>query len=116
VRNKVFSDLTNVDGSAVYTSFMGGIYFNDVFVPGNTAALIFGQPLYAESTGGAATIAPNIPGFFRFARPFYLEAYYRFEVNDNISITPGVFAVFNPASNSENNTAIVGVLRASFSF
>jgi Carbohydrate-selective porin, OprB family/S-layer homology domain len=107
---------TNVNGSAIYTSFMGGIHFSDVFAPGNTAALIFGQPLYAESTGGNALIAPNVPGVFKFARPFHVEAYYRFKVNDNISITPGVFAVFNPESNSENNTAVVGVLRASFKF
>lgn len=106
----------NVEGSAVYTSFMGGIHFSDVFAPGNTAALIFGQPLYAESTGGNASIAANIPGVFKFARPFHLEAYYRFKVSDNISVTPGVFAVFNPESNSENNTAVVGVLRASFTF
>jgi hypothetical protein len=106
----------NTNGSAVYTSFMGGIHFSDVFAPGNTAAIIFGQPLYAESTGGAASIAPNVPGLFKFARPFHVEAYYRFRVNDNISVTPGVFAVFNPESNSENNTAVVGVLRASFTF
>ncbi len=106
----------NTNGSAVYTSFMGGIHFSDVFAQGNTAALIFGQPLYAESTGGAASIAPNVPGLFKFARPFHVEAYYRFRVNDNISVTPGVFAVFNPESNSENNTAVVGVLRASFTF
>ncbi|MGB8702275.1 MAG: iron uptake porin [Thermosynechococcaceae cyanobacterium] len=107
---------TNVDGSAVYTSFMGGIHFSDVFAPGNTAALIFGQPLYAESTGGNARIAANVPGVFKFARPFHVEAYYRFKVNDNISVTPGVFAVLNPESNSENDTAVIGVLRASFTF
>jgi hypothetical protein len=106
----------NVNGSAVYTSFMGGVHFSDVFVPGNTAAIIFGQPLYAESTGGNASIAANIPGVFKFARPFHVEGYYRFKVNDNVSVTPGVFAVFNPESNSENNTAVVGVLRASFTF
>jgi Carbohydrate-selective porin, OprB family/S-layer homology domain len=107
---------TNANASAVYTSFMGGIQFSDVFAPGNTAALIFGQPLYVESTGGTATIAPNVPGVFKFARPFQVEAFYRLKVNDNISITPGVFAVFNPESNSANNTAIVGVIRTSFTF
>ena len=107
---------TNTSASAIYTSFMGGIQFSDVFAPGNTAALIVGQPLYAESTGRAATIAPNVPGVFKFARPFQVEAFYRFKVNDHISITPGVFAVFNPESNSANETAIVGVIRTSFTF
>ncbi|MGB7413496.1 MAG: iron uptake porin, partial [Thermosynechococcaceae cyanobacterium] len=109
-------DPVNANGSAAYTSFMGGIHFSDVFAEGNTAALIAGQPLYAESTGGSAAISPDIPGVFNSARPFHIEGYYRFKVNDNISITPGVFAVFNPESNSENSTAVVGVVRASFTF
>jgi hypothetical protein len=106
----------NVNGSTVYTSFMGGVHFSDVLAPGNTAAIIFGQPLFAESTGDNAAIAANVPRVFKFARPFHVEGYYRFKVNDNISVTPGVFAVFNPESNSENNTAVVGVVRASFTF
>ncbi|KAB8321223.1 carbohydrate porin, partial [Tolypothrix campylonemoides VB511288] len=45
-----------------------------------------------------------------------LEAYYRFKVSDNISITPGAFVLFNPESDSRNDTTTVGVLRTTFTF
>jgi hypothetical protein len=69
-----------------------------------------------QFTGGNAAIAANTPGGFKFARPVHVEGYYRFKVNDNVSVTSGVFAVFNPESNSENKTTVGGVLRASFTF
>ncbi|MGI0479869.1 iron uptake porin [Geminocystis sp. CENA526] len=45
-----------------------------------------------------------------------VEGNYRFPVTDNISITPGVYAVFNPNQDDSNNTAVVGVLRTVFQF
>ncbi|MCA6622312.1 MAG: carbohydrate porin, partial [Pseudanabaena sp. M165S2SP1A06QC] len=48
--------------------------------------------------------------------PYQLEALYRFRVSKNISITPGVFFVFNQGSNTANGTATVGVIRTTFSF
>ncbi|MDX2239625.1 MAG: carbohydrate porin, partial [Leptolyngbyaceae cyanobacterium bins.302] len=45
-----------------------------------------------------------------------VEAFYRFRINDNIAITPGVFVLFNPEGNSANNTQYVGVVRTTFTF
>jgi carbohydrate-selective porin OprB len=47
---------------------------------------------------------------------YHLEGYYKFKVNDNISITPGAFVLFNPEGNSRNDTTYMGVLRTSFTF
>jgi BMFP domain-containing protein YqiC len=41
---------------------------------------------------------------------------YRFPVSDNIEIAPGVYAVFNPNGNPNNDTTFVGMLRTTFSF
>ncbi|MBL1179378.1 MAG: carbohydrate porin [Pantanalinema sp. GBBB05] len=46
----------------------------------------------------------------------HLETFYRWRVNDNISITPGVFVVTNPGHISDNNTIVIGTLRTTFSF
>lgn len=46
----------------------------------------------------------------------HLEAFYRYRVTDNISITPGLFVIFNPEHNSANNTQLVGLIRTTFSF
>jgi len=47
---------------------------------------------------------------------YLLEALYMFPLNDNIAITPGVFAVINPNHIDTNDTVIVGSLRTTFKF
>ncbi|KYC35285.1 S-layer protein [Scytonema hofmannii PCC 7110] len=102
-----------VDASTTFTSWMAGLHFSDLFGKGNNAGIIFGQPLYRTSAEGDARLANT--GVDR-AVPYHLEAYYRFKVNDNISITPGAFVLFNPEGDSRNDTTTVGVLRTTFTF
>ncbi|WP_052290145.1 iron uptake porin [Scytonema millei] len=47
---------------------------------------------------------------------YHVEAFYRFQVNDYISVTPGFWVVFNPENNSDNSNQYVGVIRTSFNF
>lgn len=96
--------------STTITSWMAGLYFTDLFKEGNSAGILFGQPIYRTDAGGAATL-PNDR-----TTPYHLEAYYRFQVTDNISITPGAFVLFNPEGNDNNETTTVGVLRTTFIF
>ncbi|MEH2308200.1 iron uptake porin [Nostoc sp.] len=103
----------SVNASTTFTSWMAGVHFRDLFKSGNTAGIIFGQPLFRSDTGGSAQLTPT--GENR-ATPYHLEAYYRFQVSDNISITPGAFVLFNPEGNSNNDTTTVGVLRTTFTF
>ncbi|MBW4646674.1 MAG: iron uptake porin [Goleter apudmare HA4340-LM2] len=104
---------TSVDASTTFTSWMVGLHFKDLFLAGNNAGIIFGQPLYRTSAGGAATLAAA--GVNR-AVPYHLEAYYRIKVSDNLSITPGAFVLFNPEGDSRNETTTVGVLRSTLTF
>ncbi|MBD2571316.1 iron uptake porin [Anabaena lutea] len=99
-----------VDASTTFTSWMVGLHFNDLLKKGNNAGLLFGQPLYRTEASGAATLGTNR------ATPYHLEGYYRFRINDNVSITPGAFVLFNPEGNSTNQTTAVGVLRTTFTF
>lgn len=103
----------SVNASTTFTSWMAGVHFRDLFKSGNTAGIIFGQPLFRSDTGGSAQLTPT--GENR-ATPYHLEAYYRLQVTDNISITPGAFVLFNPEGNSKNDTTTVGVLRTTFTF
>ncbi|MTJ47611.1 iron uptake porin, partial [Dolichospermum sp. UHCC 0259] len=102
-----------VNASTTFTSWMVGLHFNDLIKQGNNAGLIFGQPLYRTSASGSATLADA--GVSR-AMPYHVEGYYRFRVNDNVSITPGAIVLFNPEGNSNNQTTAVGVLRTTFTF
>jgi Carbohydrate-selective porin, OprB family len=102
-----------VDASTTFTSWMVGLHFKDLVSKGNTAGLIFGQPLHRTEADGAAT--RSLAGVDR-ATPYHLEGYFKFKVSDNISITPGAFVLFNPEGDSRNDTTTVGVLRTTFTF
>jgi hypothetical protein len=107
----IFANLTGVNASTTFTSWMTGFQFSDVFQEGNTAGLIFGQPLARNSVGGLATIPVGFT-----AIPYQLEGYFNFRMSKNISITPGAFVVFNPEGINNAPTAIVGVVRTTFTF
>ncbi|MEG4005789.1 iron uptake porin [Microcoleus sp. Pol11C1] len=47
---------------------------------------------------------------------YHLEGFYRFQVNDFISVTPGVYVILNPEHNNNNEDIWVGLLRTTFSF
>ncbi|MER3478533.1 MAG: S-layer protein, partial [Leptolyngbya sp. ERB_1_2] len=84
-------------------------HVTDLFKKGNSAGIIFGQPLKRVNTGGIAINPEN-------RTPYQIEGFFNFRLNDNLSITPGVFAIFNPEGRSENDTAIVPVIRSTFTF
>jgi len=46
----------------------------------------------------------------------HLEAFYQYQLNENLSITPGVIWLTAPNHNSDNQDAVIGTLRTTFSF
>jgi carbohydrate-selective porin OprB len=46
--------------------------------------------------------------------PLHIEAFYRYQINDNISITPGL--VYLLAPDQQDDDALLGVLRNTFTF
>ncbi|MCY7334435.1 MAG: iron uptake porin [Pseudanabaena sp. CAN_BIN31] len=107
----IFANLTGRNASTTFTSWMTGFHFSDLFSEGNTAGILFGQPLARNAVGGEAVIPVG-----RTATPYHLEGYFNFKVSKNISITPGVFFVFNPEGINNAPTATVGVIRTTFTF
>jgi hypothetical protein len=104
-----FADTTGATtASTRFTSWMAALSGKDLFTEGDLAAIMFGQPLLRTNVGGVAQGSADTP--------YHLEALYRFRVSRNISITPGVFFVFNQNSASANGTATVGIIRTTFSF
>ena len=105
-----FATATGIDASTTFTNWLAVISGKDLFTEGDLAAVSFGQPLLRTNVAGV----PLVQGSLN--TPYHLETFYRFRVSKNISITPGVFFVFNQNSSSANGTATVGVLRTTFSF
>lgn len=83
-----------------------GLSFPDVGGKGNLPGLLVGLPPRVVSSDVRKENDTSI----------HVEAFYRFQINDNISITPAVWAVFNPENNRANDTQVVGVVRTYFAF
>jgi len=103
------------DRSGTFTSWLAGFSFDNLINRGDRAAIFFGQPLYASSISANVTGVNGVGGS-NLTAPYHLEAFYNFRVTPNLSITPGVFFVFNPNSDSRLGTATVGVIRSTFTF
>ena len=83
-----------------------GLTFPDVGGKGNLPGILVGLP--PRVTSSDVRKDPDTS--------YHVEAFYRFQVNDYISITPGLWVVLNPENDSNNDTQYVGVLRTSFNF
>jgi hypothetical protein len=83
----------------------------DVGTPGSTLGFVFGVPPVARRVqlGGGANVSNS-------ATPYHAEVFYRFNINDNIDVTPGFFAVFRPDGNINRDTVYVGSVRTTFRF
>lgn len=94
--------------------------FPDLGQKGNLGGIIFGQPPKVTSNdfGPTAITATNQVPDRRIDSDttFHLEALYRYQLNSNISITPGFIVLFNPEHNSNNGTIYTGVIRTTFRF
>lgn len=98
-------------GDADIWNFAVGFVFPDLGKKGNIAAIVAG----AEPTLRGL----NVPGGTRnFNRDFayHIEGFYKFKVNNNISITPGVIWLTSPNQNDANSDAIIGTIRTTFIF
>lgn len=83
----------------------------DVGSPGSTLGFVFGVPPVARRVqlGGGLTRSNS-------ATPYHAEVFYKFNINDNIDVTPGFFAVFRPDGDINRNTVYVGTIRTTFRF
>ncbi len=105
----IFSNLVDVNASTNFQSWLIGLQVQDIAKKGSTAGLIFGQPLSRVATGGRAIDPGN-------RTTYQAEAFFNYKLNDNISITPGLFVIFNPEESSASETVFVPVIRTTFTF
>ena len=48
--------------------------------------------------------------------PYHIEGFYKYRVNDNVSITPGVIYQTSSGQNSDSDDVFIGTLRTTFTF
>ena len=119
-------------------SWQLGLQWNDLFAKGNAAGFSFGQPTYvtglsqnqlrkpyafagsgksrAQSAYNGFYDSPNGPNDGNYA----FEWWYKFQVSNNISITPAIFYLSRPlgqyTANDFTNNAFGGLVQTQFKF
>jgi hypothetical protein len=83
--------------------------FPDLGKTGNLGGLVVGVEPYL---GNAPQLIPGA----RNDLPIHLEGFYKYQLTDNISITPGVTWIIAPGQNSNNRDAVIGTVRTTFTF
>ncbi|ULP70954.1 iron uptake porin [Nodularia sphaerocarpa] len=96
-----------VRGDADIWNWAVTLAFPDLGKRGNLAGVIIGMP--PKLTGTSAPLS----GLLRRDPDtgFHLEGFYRYQINENISITPGFLWLTAPNHDSQNGDVFVGVIR-----
>ena len=83
--------------------------FPDLGKKGNLGGIAIGVEPYLGNAGNLQAGAQN-------DLPLHLEGFYKYQLSDNLSITPGVVWVLSPGQNSDNDDVLIGTLRTTFTF
>lgn len=82
-------------------SWFVGLQWDDVWLTGNALGVAVGQPPVSRNVNDT---------------PVMVEVFYKYQLTDNISITPAVFYVSSDPSQSGNTSEIGGVVQTTFRF
>jgi hypothetical protein len=83
----------NFDGAASQSWYVG-LQWADAFIKGNSLGMAVGQPTFITSNGDLADGEPN-DGQYAW------EWWYKFQVTDNISVTPALFYLSSPLGGTQ---------------
>jgi len=101
-----FTDVTEIGGGDDYDlwSYQATLAINDLGGEGNQLGILAGVPHYTLDLPGANDTS------------FLAEVFYRYALNDNISLTPSVIWVADPFNNNDISDTWIGTLRTTFRF
>ncbi len=93
-----------------------GLAFPDLGKQGNLGGILFGQSPRLTANDGVREVAFGNRRRTDRNRNYHLETFYRYQLTDNIDITPGLLVIINPENNNKNDMEYVGTLRTTFRF
>ncbi len=94
------------DDDADILNYAVTLAFPDLGGEGNLGGIVFGMPPKVISSSQTEDRDTSL----------HIEGFYRLQITDNISITPGVFVITNPEHNDNNDSIFVGTIRTTFKF
>jgi hypothetical protein len=93
-------------------SYQATLAFPDLLGEGNLGGILIGVP---PRIGDAQINGNRIPPLIEDAS-LLIEGFYRYQVNDRISITPGIIWIADPGNNNDFEDTVIGAVRTVFSF
>ncbi|MGK7943826.1 MAG: iron uptake porin [Microcystaceae cyanobacterium] len=105
--------MLNVGDGDIWT-YGGGIAVPDLFKEGSVLGIFAGaQPYFggynlSGALGQTTALSRSIP--------IHVELFYKYQVTDNISLTPGVIWISAPDQFFSTNDEVIGTLRGTFNF
>ncbi len=117
------SNIPGRSGNVETTNWM--VYFNfpDLFRKGNLGGIYVGQP--PKITSSNLPIGNNVPDIINGGSgrsggqpgtTTQIEAFYRFQLTENISVTPGIIHIIEPGHTPDSDPVTMGILRSTFTF
>ena len=109
----IVNDGDDNNGSADIWNYAAAVVVSDVLKEGNLAAVIVGAEPYltaidADGDEEDEALSNDVP--------IHVEALYKYQLNDNISITPGFIWLTAPNQNTDNSDVYIGTVRTTFTF
>jgi hypothetical protein len=95
-------------GSADIWNYAATLAAKDFGSPGSTLGFVVGMQPKVTSSSVAARVDKD--------SSLHLETFYKYKVNDNLFITPGLLILTNPEHNAANPTEYLGTIRSTFVF
>lgn len=111
--NSHSSTVAEIDG-AQSQSWYVGLQWSDVFIKGNSAGMAVGQATFLTKSGDDSILSAN-DGNYAW------EWWYKFQVTDNISVTPAIFYLSAPLGqlqkgNGDSFENFGGLVKTTFKF
>ncbi|NJL23249.1 MAG: carbohydrate porin [Leptolyngbyaceae cyanobacterium SM1_3_5] len=101
-------------GDAEILNFAAYLGFPDLVGDGNLGGLIVGmQPRLQNAS---QNLAVQLGADRDADTGLHIEAFYRYQLTDNIAITPGLVWLTAPNHNENNDDLVLGTIRTTFSF
>ena len=104
-------------GDAEVWNYAVTLIFPDFGKEGSLLGFVVGVEPYLAGTDGFTV--PDGQGNARRSDPdtgLHIEGFYRYQLTDNLSITPGVIWLTAPGHNEDNSDIVVGTIRTTFQF
>ncbi len=109
--NATALDLPNNPNTSIF-NWAFTLAFPNLGSQGNLAGFVIGQPPKVTANDFNVKNAEYVDK----DSSLHLEAFYRFQAQENIAVTFGLLMITNPEHNSNNDTIYIGTMRTTLSF